>query len=377
MEPIFTPSEDLPTPPTDRRTLLAGLGGLAAGAMLTRSARAGDLNPPAGPIAPTMKKLDEVEPRTPINTLPGSSNSVHRILLPGSYYLTGDIVGETGKSGIQVISLADEVVIDLNGFTIRGVGGSLVGISCNGTTPRVVIRNGQIRGWGSHGVNAVCPIVLEDLRIEGNGQGGATGGPAVAAIARRCVFAGNTAHGLSVGLGSRVERVVCQSNGQNGIVAGARTMVLESQANQNTGHGIIVGDRAGVVDCMCAQNTQNGIDADFGSTVTASHCSLNQRSGIRAGEACVITGSTSDSNWHAGFEITRDMNRCEANTAAENLIYQFRFDGSRNLITRNLAMGDNEFSFDSPSSLSASLVGPSWTTVNSANSSNPHANYRL
>ena len=71
--------------PTDRRAMLAGLGGLAAGAMLTRSASAGDLNPPAGPVAPTMKKLDEIEPRTPISpsSTPGNATATYRITQPG------------------------------------------------------------------------------------------------------------------------------------------------------------------------------------------------------------------------------------------------------------------------------------------------------
>ena len=42
-----------------RRALLAGLGGLAAGAAFATTARAGTLTPPGAP-AGTMKRLDEV-----------------------------------------------------------------------------------------------------------------------------------------------------------------------------------------------------------------------------------------------------------------------------------------------------------------------------
>ena len=54
-------------------------------AIIAHGAGAGDLNPPPGPVAPTMKPLDEIEPRTPVNTLPAGVDSVHLIDQPGSY----------------------------------------------------------------------------------------------------------------------------------------------------------------------------------------------------------------------------------------------------------------------------------------------------
>jgi hypothetical protein len=72
-----------PTPnlPTDRRALLAGIGGLAAGAFIAGKANAGPLSPPAGPIAPTPGP----EPRIAINAVntPGDANSLYKITQPG------------------------------------------------------------------------------------------------------------------------------------------------------------------------------------------------------------------------------------------------------------------------------------------------------
>ncbi|MFN9976214.1 MAG: hypothetical protein ACK58T_40580, partial [Phycisphaerae bacterium] len=108
----------------DRRALLAGIGGLAAGALLVGSnaAHAGPLNPPAGPIASTGKTLTEVEPRIAINSTntPGSSatSSIFRITQPGSYYLTGNVVGLAGRHGIEIA--ASSVTLDLGGFTVDG-----------------------------------------------------------------------------------------------------------------------------------------------------------------------------------------------------------------------------------------------------------------
>jgi len=288
-----------------RRTMLAGLGGLAAGALLAggRTAHAGPLNPPAGPIAPTMKRLDEVEARIPINTLPGSSNSVHRVLQPGSYYLTGDIVGEVGKSGIQVISLAGEVVIDLNGFTIRGVDGSFVGISCNGTSPRVVIRNGQIRGWGASGVNASCPMVLEDLRIEECGQQGAKGGDLVASQVRRCVFAGNVGDGLSVGNGSVIEHCSASGNTGNGISVSINCTATNCTASNNAANGMVTGSGCTIINSSAAGNGETGITIGSG-TVISNFSAVNNDLGIFAFSGCTISNCAGTSNGAVGITGT-------------------------------------------------------------------------
>ena len=52
----------------------------------------GALTPPGAP-ASTMKTLDQVEPRTPVNvtTVPGDASYHHITTTPGSYYLTGNL----------------------------------------------------------------------------------------------------------------------------------------------------------------------------------------------------------------------------------------------------------------------------------------------
>src|SRR5262249_23210564 len=110
---------------------------------------AGSLTPPARPIAPTLKTLARIEPPTPIGatTTPGGSNSLYRITQAGSYYLTGNVQGVAGKSGIEIV--ASQVTIDLGGFELVGVAGSLAGIDMNnggaGNLFGVTIRDGTIR----------------------------------------------------------------------------------------------------------------------------------------------------------------------------------------------------------------------------------------
>ncbi|MEL6329151.1 MAG: hypothetical protein AAFR38_05780 [Planctomycetota bacterium] len=112
-------------------------------------AQLGPLNPPAGPVADT----PELEPRTVLSAVntPGDADSVFKITQPGSYVLTADVVVPAGQVGVDIA--ANEVSIDLNGFTIRGDGTAEAGISpAIGDTPGIVsfyglrVSNGRISG---------------------------------------------------------------------------------------------------------------------------------------------------------------------------------------------------------------------------------------
>src|SRR5579883_474024 len=74
----------------------------------------GSLTPPGAP-APTMKTLSQIEPRTPISSLPFT------IYIPGSYYLTTNLTGVSNSDGITIST--GNVTLDLNGFTLQGVPG--------------------------------------------------------------------------------------------------------------------------------------------------------------------------------------------------------------------------------------------------------------
>lgn len=100
----------------------------------------GDLDPPAGPIGPTMKTLDEVEPRTAIASLPFTITS------PGSYYLTGDL--STAGNGVSV--QARDVTIDMMGFTVTGPGpesGATGLFTSSASAENLTLRNGAFRSF--------------------------------------------------------------------------------------------------------------------------------------------------------------------------------------------------------------------------------------
>ena len=94
---------------------------------------------PIGPPAPTMKSLSDIdtrvvtvgERRIDVLTLTGDANNQYIIGVQGSYYLSGKITGVSGKNGISIQTT--NVSLDLNGFQVQGVAGSLSGIVVSGS----------------------------------------------------------------------------------------------------------------------------------------------------------------------------------------------------------------------------------------------------
>ena len=88
----------------------------------------GPLAPPSAP-APTMKTLEQVEPRIPISSAPMSISNA------GSYYLTTNLTG-------TVTFAASDVTLDLMGFSIISAAGN--GIAQSGTRSNLLVRNGVL-----------------------------------------------------------------------------------------------------------------------------------------------------------------------------------------------------------------------------------------
>src|SRR5215472_1239642 len=132
----------------------------------------GSLTPP-GPPGPVMKTLSQVEPRTDVLTLAGDGSDQYIITNPGSYYLTTNILGVTNQYGIEI--LANNVTLDLNGFSLLGApGGTYYGIT-TGTVTNLTIRNGTVSGWGGAGINVASGsmnVFLEHLGVVSNGSFG-------------------------------------------------------------------------------------------------------------------------------------------------------------------------------------------------------------
>src|SRR6476661_1617880 len=109
------------------RTFLALLILVSSFLLPPSSFAQGSLTPP-GPPAPTMKRLDEVEPRTnlqatsaPAGVDTTNPNYQFVITQPGSYYLSTNLA-VTKANGIQIN--AEGVTLDMNGFQISRASGS-------------------------------------------------------------------------------------------------------------------------------------------------------------------------------------------------------------------------------------------------------------
>lgn len=303
---------------------------LVLAAAPTAPARAGDLNPPAGPVAPTMKPLAEVEPRIAINDVntPGNATGLYVISQPGSYYLTGNIVGVSGKHGI--IIGASGVTLDLMGFDLRGVSGSLDGLSTPGLVHGLSVRNGAIRQWGGTGVNLVFAsgAVVADIRVSHNGANGLTLGPRTTATA--CTAISNSGHGILAFDWSVVERCTATGNTLDGIRAATGCLVRASTASLNGGSGINASSYTIVDGCSCNNNFTDGIRSGAQTRVVNNVCCVNSGAGIRT----MLTSNYIEGNMVQGNQYgirtepgTSTSNYIVRNTASSNSTSNYSFSG--------------------------------------------------
>lgn len=289
---------------------------------------AGSLTP-SGPPASTMKTLSDVEPRTAINTLPTT------ISVSGSYYLAQKLTGVSGQNGIVIA--ADGVSVDLNGFSLVGVTGSLNGILSAGAHWNIRISNGAISNWSSCGadISSTSNSIVSELRVSSNGHHGIIGGYS-ARIADSCAE-GNKAVGISSGDSAIVSRCVANYNGTNGIAVGWTALVEDCVASYNgstdTNAGIYVGGlNACVRNCLCSSNPSNGIlvAADHvriqNNTVAANTSSLFSAVGIKVGvvagtHVCTVEGNNITGN-NIGVSVKSPPAGTSGNFIVRNIFAQ-------------------------------------------------------
>jgi len=188
-----------------------------------------------------------------------------------SYRLTGSLTVPASTNGINVT--ANNVTIDMNGFSITGPGstsGVVNGVSASGIAD-VTVENGTITGLG-------LAIVL-----------GASG------IVRN-VHADMNGFGIDVGNNSVVEGCTANNSTTNyGIACSSGCSISGNTANGNADEGIF----CSVSGCQITGNTANGntsvgIDCQSGACVISGNTLLgNPTLGIGCfGSGCLISGNT-------------------------------------------------------------------------------------
>ncbi len=209
----------------------------------------GPLAPPAAP-GPTMKTLEQVEPRTPIS----QADFPYVITAPGSYYLTENITATSGSHGIRVD--ADDVTLDLNGFVLDGNGMTGdTGVFIVGGRRNVIVLNGTVREWADVGI--------------GVGFGGAPN-----TVVYRVRAYENLA-GIATREESIIEECTAVRNLEGGISAGDRSKVLRCRALSDTDFGILARRGSLVEDCIAVSNNVGGIIGHGDCAMRRNLCSAN------------------------------------------------------------------------------------------------------
>jgi hypothetical protein len=311
---------------------LSPLVGLALLAFPAVASAQGTLSPPAGDPAASMRTLTQLEPRRPLGT-PGQLNTTPLVITaPGSYVLQGNLT-VAGGDGIQI--RADDVTLDLNGFTVTSSAATAegCGIRLGGTTVtahRARIRNGRLfsPGYtaevdlavtftGAGFTNAIAPdhagactgVQLEELFVTGCQQG-LDAGPD--STATDCVVR------FLPGVGIRATTVrdcAVADTGDSGIVA---DNVIRCQSEPLCEGPAIL---AHTVTASTGRSTDviaapgNGIEAtgtvtdSFGTTLAPLACGIKAADAIR----CFGNGGT-------GIQVTHTARFCFGDGGAETAI---------------------------------------------------------
>ena len=237
-----------------------------------------------------------LNPPTRTTCIPASFPLV--ISTPGSYLLTGNLSVNCNKDGIDI--QADNVVLDLGGFSIIGSGSAGAGIGINGgNRSNVSVKNGSVLNMPSGGIVLGASATITD------------------------VTASHTVSGDGIKMGDGiVRRVHADYNGSDGIEAigtGSST-IEESEASNNSEEGIDIGDGA-ISATVASINGGSGVEcsgcsivnADLkanagagascnGCTISNSNLSLNKTEGI-VGSRAQITGNTVEINTGIGINV--------------------------------------------------------------------------
>ena len=184
------------------------------------------------------------------------------ITRPGSYRLTSDLAVSSAATDAIRIS-ANDVTLDLNGFTISGPTvcsergediscaplGAGIGVRelpSGATTEEgrgIRVKNGTVRGMGDYGVFLYNIATIEDLTAIGNGGDGIFCVHSCTALRNRAIRNGGTGinGGNSSGpvpTGMTAIHNVSNGNGGLGIAAGSGSVAIGNMLKQNGGRGL-------------------------------------------------------------------------------------------------------------------------------------------
>ena len=267
-----------------------------------------------------------VDLRIPIAASPTPASTV-RIDSPGNYVLSGDRF--CSGDGIRVE--ADDVTIDLDGFSLVGPdSGSSVGIFMDGRR-NVEIRNGTIRDFGGRGIH------------DKNGTGTAYG---KRIIGIRAISNGSC--GLCLGGdGNLIVDCLVADNKGSGLCVG-RSIVRNNVFLNNETGGIAPGDGSVVEGNVVVRSNAAGVMARSGCIIKGNSVTDNANSGIYGEGGCLIEGNVSCGNnrsntpgYYAGIRVVTDC-IVRGNSVRGNLQNNIFSVRSGNVLEDNLATAPSD-----------------------------------
>jgi hypothetical protein len=324
----------------------------------------GALTPPGAP-APTMKTLAQIEPRTPVDATntPGTASVQYVINQPGSYYLTGNILGTAFRTGITIQT--NDVTLDLNGFVMTGNGGTTydaIAVVGQVAQNNVVIRNGTLRNWASGVWAPFGYCELDDVRVYGctgngfqlgnnctvkNCSAVNNGGTAVFSgtaglvcgnfcVIKDCIISSNI-FGIFGGSDCLVSGCLSDGNFWDGIDLNNNFNVSRCTSDNNGGGGFGLSGNGKIDECTANANFNVGISVNSGCLIKGCFASGNNEDGIYCGGLCVVIDNYASANALDGIKSGGDGNRIENNNCYGNQEIGIESDNGPNadIIVRN------------------------------------------
>jgi hypothetical protein len=293
------------------------------------------------------RAIAQFDPRIPIPPSPQSA-APFEINVPGSYVLTGD--RRCSGDGIHIN--ADDVTIDLMGFTLSGPdSGASVGIVMNGRR-NVEIRNGTLRNFGGRGIHdqnesgAAHGKRIIGMRVIANGKCGiCLGGDGN--IVRDCFVSANKGTGACVS--GIIQENVFIDNETGGIACGERSLVIKNTVCRTSKAGIFARTACTIRDNIVSDAGNSGIYAEEGSLLAdnvVTNCNLSLQkgyAGIKVIGDCIVRGNTARSNHEDNILVLRSGTIVEGNlatSATDSLGNGITFGRRENVATHNYAFGN-------------------------------------
>lgn len=286
---------------------------------------------------------DEI--RTAISELP------YTISTSGSYFITNTLIG---GGGIDIT--ADNVTLDLMGFSLQGNNAADYGIYLSGRS-NITIKNGTIRDYGYAGIyqgtSTGSFVTLEHIKVLNNGTLGSSVAYSGIFLGGRnhhvenCTAGSNGGYGIYVYEGSIVKNNIAFGNaGAYGIFGGSGTHIVKNVAHSNASNYGIYGGAANLIKENSVYSNSNwGIFASTGSivkdNVIVGNNKLNivSQGGMRISYDTQVTGNTLEENRQSNIYVYGDDNVLENNLVVGSTNGIF-FNNSGNFYANNRASGN-------------------------------------